>query len=59
MARPAGTMTHRRQQVLAEHMEAAERGERISLARLARTCGLYDYRDAKRILADLRKMGAV
>lgn len=59
MARPAGTMTRRRQQVLAQHQEAAMRGERISLARLARTCGLYDYRDAKRILNDLRKIGAV
>lgn len=59
MARPAGAMTRRRQQVLAHHQEAAMRGERISLARLARTCGLYDYRDAKRILNDLRKIGAV
>jgi hypothetical protein len=55
--RPAFAMTHRRQQVLEEITSAAMRGERISLARLARSCGLYDYREARRIVADLRRMG--
>ena len=50
-------MTHRRRQVLDEIRKAHAEGEKVSLARLARRCGLYDYRSAKRILADLRKMG--
>lgn len=52
-------MTHRRLQVLAEMRFAAEMGERISLARLARRCGLYDYREARRIVGDLRKLGEI
>lgn len=56
--RPSGVMTHRRQQVFDEMTKAAERGERITLASLARRCGLYDYRHARRILNDLREMGA-
>lgn len=55
--RPALAMTHRRQQVLNEIIDAAASGERVTLARLARRCGLYDYREARRIVADLRKMG--
>lgn len=55
--RPAGTMTHRRRQVLAEITVAAEEGNVPTLARLARRCGLYDYREARRIVADLRKLG--
>lgn len=51
--RPAGQMTHRRRQVLAEYQAMAARGERVRLAELARRCGLYDYRDARRILNDL------
>lgn len=56
--RPAGQMTHRRRQVLAEITEAAANGERITMAALARRCGLCDYREAARIARDLRKMGA-
>lgn len=57
--RPPGLMTHRRTQVLERYVDAAEDGQRISLARLARECGLYDYRDARRTLKDLRKIGAL
>lgn len=57
--RPAWRMTHRRQQVMTEIAAAALLGEQISLAHLARACGLYDYREARRIVADLRKMGRV
>ena len=52
-------MTYRRQQVLEEYIGAAQEGEAISLARLARRCGLYDYREARRIISDLRKFGAI
>lgn len=52
-----GQMTERRRQVLTAMTQAAERGERVSLASLARRCGLYDYREARRIVADLRKLG--
>ena len=54
--RPSGQMTHRRRQVLGEIIRAAHRGERLSLASVARRCGLYDYREARRIVADLRKL---
>lgn len=57
--RPAGQMTHRRQQILAEYADAASRGDRISLAQLARRCGLHDYRDARRIVMDLKRLGAI
>lgn len=52
-------MTHRRRQVLEQVIDAAQEGERLSLARIARTCGLYDYREARRIVSDLRKLGAI
>jgi hypothetical protein len=45
--------------VLAEIADAVANGERVTLASLARRCGLYDYREARRVMADLRKMGAV
>lgn len=50
-------MTTRRRQVLGALVEAAVKGEPINLARLARRCGLCDYREARRIVADLRKLG--
>lgn len=50
-------MTHRRRQVLAELTDAAKRGERVTYGRLARSCGLYDFREARRIVADLKKLG--
>jgi hypothetical protein len=55
--RPAGQMTHRRRQVLEALTQAACEGERITMATLARRCGLCDYREAARIARDLRKMG--
>jgi hypothetical protein len=57
--RPPGAMTHRRQQVLQELSQAATNGERVTLARLARSCGLYDYREARRIMRDLNKLRAI
>ena len=57
--RPRGQMTHRRQQVLAEYATAAKNGERISWAELARRTGLHSYNDARRIIRDLEKIGAL
>lgn len=57
--RPANQMTHRRQQVLERYQAAAHDGERISLARMARECGIADYRNARRTLRDLKRMGAL
>jgi hypothetical protein len=57
--RPPGAMTMRRKQVLALYQDAAERGERISLSRMARETGLFDYRKARRVLNDLRRIGAL
>lgn len=57
--RPSGQMTHRRRQVLERYQEAVKSGETISLARMARECGMYDFRDARRVVADLRRLGAV
>lgn len=59
MARPANLMTHCRRKVLEEITEAAAHGEHISLARLARRCGLYDYRHARRIKRDLERMSVL
>lgn len=55
--RPAGKMTHNRRAILRELAMASERGERVSLAELARRCGLYDYREARQTLADIRRYG--
>jgi hypothetical protein len=49
-------MTHRRQQVL-EHLR--QRGKPPTWAEIARRCGLYDYREARRIARDLKNMGAI
>lgn len=57
--RPKLTMTHRRRQVYEYLAGCAALGERITLGRLVRSCGLYDRSAAKRIIKDLRKMGAV
>ncbi len=57
--RPPAQMTHRRRQVLERIMDAAADGERISLARLARECGLTDYRNARRIVRELNRMGVI
>jgi len=52
-------MTFRRQQMLEKYADLTRSGERVSLARMARECGLCDYREARRVLGDLRKLGAV
>ena len=57
--RPRLQMTHRRRQVLNYLRDRAADGERITLGRLVRACGLYDKSSARRIIRDLRKMGSV
>ena len=57
--RPTGQMTHRRRQALDVITAAAASGERITLARLARRIGVYDYREARRIMHDLNSLGAI
>lgn len=57
--RPAGRMTLRRRQAFDAITEAAANGESITPAHLARKIGVYSYRDAKRIVGDLKKMGAL
>jgi len=52
-------MTHRRQQVLETLIDAAANGEHLSLARIARTCGLSSYRNARRIRNDLYSLGMI
>jgi hypothetical protein len=54
--RPRGQMTHRRRQVLKALADASAQGERLSFANIARRCGLYDYREARRIVNDLRRL---
>jgi hypothetical protein len=55
--RPAGLMTHRRRQVLEAFTAQAAQGQRVSIARLVRACGLHDRSSALRIIRDLRRMG--
>lgn len=59
--RPMGSMvmTDRRKQVLAEYARTISEGSPVRLAEIARRCGLYDYRDARRAIDDLRRMGAI
>lgn len=57
--RPANRMTQRRAQVLEHLVDRSMDGEPPSLAELARRVGLYDFRDARRVVRDLRRMGAV
>jgi hypothetical protein len=57
--RPAGRMTVRRKAVLDCISGYEDRGFHVSLSRIARDCGLCDYREARRIVGDLRTMGAV
>ena len=52
-------MTHRRKQVLQEIADGMANGEVVTFASIARRCGLYDYRHARRIMNDLRAMGKV
>lgn len=55
--RPAGRMTPRRKAVLDCIATYRARGFHVSLSRIARDCGLYDYREARRITSDLRDLG--
>lgn len=57
--RPKLAMTERRRQVLACVQAYRNRDLLVSLSRIARDCGLHDYRDARRIVGDLRNMGAL
>jgi hypothetical protein len=57
--RPAGQMTHRRRQVLEAYADATAEGRRISWAELARKTGLHSYNDARRIVRDLHRLGAI
>lgn len=57
--RPPGLLTDRRKQMLGAIIDGAAEGKPINFARLANECGLCDYREARRIVKDLRKMGAV
>ena len=62
MAKPGPkptTMTRRRLQVLEAYVDAVQQGEVPTLAGLARRCGFYDFRAARRVLVDLRRMGRV
>ena len=54
--RPKNAMTRRRQQVLAVIIETSERP---SWREIARRCGLHDHMSAKRIVADLQRLGAI
>src|SRR3546814_4372844 len=51
LSRPPHRMTHRRRQVLAEIADAVANGEHITLASLARRCGLHSYNVAFWIVA--------
>lgn len=55
--RPKLTMTPLRAEVYAELTRCVSSGQRLTLAELARRCRLYDYRDARRVVEDLKKMG--
>ena len=57
--RPRNAMTLRRSQVLACLTNDAVDGKRVTWAHIARTCGLHDYRDARRIAGDLDRIGAI
>ncbi len=57
--RPALELTPLRAEVLAELNRSFSKGERLTLAELARRCRQYDYRDARRVVRDLKAMGFV
>lgn len=57
--RPKLVMTRRRRQVLEQFADMAADGGRVSLANIARRCGLHSYRNARRIVSDLKEMGAL
>lgn len=49
-------MTKRRQEIYEAYCDLAFHRQRVSLAELARRTGLFDYRNARRIVNDLRRM---
>lgn len=57
--RPSLTMTTRRRQVLEQYADMAAQRQPIRWAELARRCQLYSYNDARRIVRDLERMGAI
>lgn len=52
-------MTHHRRKVLALLTAARKRGEIVTLSHIARRAGLYDFREARRIVRDLERFGAI
>lgn len=57
--RPRGEMTPKRTQVRDCIQHYRSRGVYVSLSRIARECGLTDYRNARRIVTDLQQIGAI
>lgn len=57
--RPPGRMTPRRKAVLNCISAYRERGFHVSLSRIARETGLHSNSDARRIVCDLKTMGAI
>jgi hypothetical protein len=50
-------MTPNRRAAMREMALASTQGERITLAELARRCGMFDYRIARRALRDIERYG--
>lgn len=58
--KPRGRPPRARERVLVEIKDAIKAGGPVpTLSSLARRCGLYDYRNARRVLRDLRRMEMV
>jgi len=57
--RPAGRMTPRRKAVLDCIATYRARGFHVSLSRIARETGLHSNSDVRRIVGDLKGMGAL
>lgn len=56
--RPSGQITFLRALALYHLRRAANRDD-ISMSWLAKECGLYDYREARRIVRDLSNMNLI
>ena len=57
--RPKGRITFLRAMAIHHHKITTGSGEEPSLAAVARFCGLHDYREARRVLNDLKEMGLI
>lgn len=57
--RPPLLMTQRRKQVFMAIVDDMASGRSYTYAGIARRCGMSDYRDARRIVQDLKKMGMI